>query len=150
MKAGITRRRHANKSGHYEIRAKPLAEMNITPLIDVMLVLLVMMILVMPVATHNVPVDLPTIGPGNAKPQIQTLLLAENGATYWNGEIISAGALAERLKVSAVVKDELKMQTEPRARYENFSKLIVQVKRAGITRLGFVGNREFSMWDKQQ
>jgi len=82
MKRGIIFRRFANAPGQYEITSRPLAEMNITPLIDVMLVLLVMMILIMPVATHTVPVDLPTNGGITAEPQIQTLLLAENGATW--------------------------------------------------------------------
>ena len=147
MKHGITRRRFAGKSGHYAINANPLAEMNITPLIDVMLVLLVMMILVMPVATHKIPIDLPGTGGGAMTPQVQTLRLSENGVTFWNDAAISDDALFEKLKLSAAADDELKMQTEPGARYENFAKLIARVKRAGITKLGFVGNANFAGWD---
>lgn len=120
----------------------PMSEMNITPFIDVMLVLLIVMILSIPVATQKVPIDLPS-GPSTTTELLPPAVLAidRQGALHWNGEAIPDAALPARLSALQQSGATLHMQTDPEARYERFDGILAKVKLAGITRLGFVGNR---------
>ncbi|MFM2411466.1 MAG: biopolymer transport protein ExbD [Pseudomonadota bacterium] len=128
---------------------EPLAAMNITPLIDVMLVLLVMLIITVPMAVHKVPVDLPVIGSkSDRKPVMQKLALSQDGRTYWNGAVIDEAGLAKELRAAAAAKDYLQFETAGDARYERFDQLIATVKKSGITQIGFVGNDAFAKFGK--
>lgn len=120
----------------------PIGAINITPLIDVMLVLLVVIIIAIPIASHEVPVDLPS-GPNIATEQLPPAVLAidRQGALTWNGETVPDAALPDRLAALQQSGAALHLQTDPEARYERFDGILAVVKRAGITRLGFVGNR---------
>ncbi len=121
--------------------AAPFGEINITPLIDVMLVLLVVIILSVPIATHKVPVDLP-VGPGTVDPQPPAVLAIDRqGMLYWNGTTLSDAALPGKLAALQQSGAALHLQTDPEARYERFDGVLAVVKRAGISKLGFVGNR---------
>jgi biopolymer transport protein ExbD len=133
------------------IRAQeePIAAMNITPLIDVMLVLLVMLIITLPMTLHKVDVDLPVSGPQTRESVTQKLALDASGMTWWNGRAVTNAQLTEELKVAAANKDDLQFQTEASARYERFDQLIAEVKRAGITQIGFVGNNAFADFGKE-
>lgn len=121
---------------------EPIAALNITPLIDVLLVLLVMMILTLPQVLHQVPIDLPQSGPVPvAERVVHTLDLARGGAVTLDGAAVADAALPARLAaVKADPASVLVMHTDPEARYERFDQTLAVVKRAGITRLGFVGN----------
>lgn len=125
---------------------QPMSALNITPLIDVLLVLLVMMILTIPAMTHKVPLDLPQ--PGNAQPKdmvIHQLDLAANGALRLDGAEIAPAALPARLAaLKADARAELHVATDPQARYDRFDATLATIKRAGITRLGFVGNEHYT------
>lgn len=126
----------------------PISAMNITPLIDVMLVLIVMLILCLPMAMHQVTVDLPS-GPTpvvDREPVAQKLVLDNQGVAYWNGTPLDDAALSRELRIAAVAGDDLQFQTEANARYERFNHLIGLVKQAGVTKLGFVGNSQFAKW----
>lgn len=119
------------------------AEMNTTPLIDVMLVLLVMVIITIPIMNHEVPMDLPGRPP--ASPELRVthrLEIAANGAVSLDGVGVSDAALPARL---AALRDdphaELTVRTDAQARYDRFAQTLATVKRAGITRLGFVGHQ---------
>lgn len=128
---------------------EPIAAMNITPLIDVMLVLLVMLIITVPMAVHNVPVDLPVVGTkSDREPMMQKLALAQDGTTYWNGSAVSDLQLTKELQVAAAAKDDLQFQTEGDARYERFDQLIAMVKKSGIKQIGFSGNSAFANFGK--
>ncbi|MDF2382962.1 biopolymer transporter ExbD [Nostoc ellipsosporum NOK] len=119
----------------------PIGAINITPLIDVMLVLLVVIIIAIPIASHKVPVDLPA-KPGTADPLPPVVLAIDRqGALHWNGAALADAALPERLAALQKSGAVLHLQTDPEARYERFDGILATVKRAGITRLGFVGNR---------
>lgn len=128
---------------------EPLSAINITPMIDVMLVLIVMMILTIPVMSHKVPIDLP--GPGERGPiadQPHRLAIAASGALSWDGRTIADADLPALLE--GVTRDPaavLHMQTDPAARYERFDTVLATVKRANVTRLGFVGDAAHADWD---
>ena len=119
----------------------PFSAINMTPFIDVMLVLLIVMILSMPLATHKIPIELPN-GPGPVDPVAPAkLAIDRQGALFWNGMPLADAALPARLAAMQASGAALHMQTDPEARYERFDKILAVVKRAGVTRLGFVGNR---------
>jgi len=126
---------------------QPFSAINTTPLIDVMLVLLIMMILTIPLSTHSVPIDLPTIGtPDGPPPPVHRLDIDMAGTLSWDGAPIAEAALAARL---AAMRDDparpvLHMKTAAETRYERFDQILAEVKRAGIDRLGFVGNERFA------
>lgn len=117
---------------------RPIADLNMTPLIDVLLVLIVMFIMVIPAMTNEVPVVLP--GPSTAALPVTThrLVVARDGAVMLDGVGVSDSALGVRL--GAIGREEratLVMRTDPAARYERFLAVLALVKRAGVVRLGF-------------
>ncbi len=119
---------------------------NTTPLIDLMLVLLVMFIVSIPVATHKVPLDLPR-GPVSAhQVLVHRLDLDAAGRLFWNGRAISDEALPARLAQLAAdpAEPELHIAANAETRYERVDQTLADVRRAGVTRLGFVGNERFA------
>lgn len=124
---------------------EPFAHMNITPLIDVMLVLLVMMILSIPMMTHKVPLTLPQIGgTPPAPPVIHLIDLDAKGVVSWDGSPVDAKTLQARL--AAVQPDpnvQIQIRADAAARYERFDQTLAVIERSGITRLGFIGNERF-------
>ena len=130
---------------------RPMSELNITPLIDVLLVLLVMLMLSIPIATHKVEIELPKAGPANGEPPvINRLRLNANGQTFWNGKPLGGKEL--KTELVAMARDpnrpQLHFETDARARYEEFDHLIATVKRSGVREIGFVGNHAFERWDQ--
>jgi biopolymer transport protein ExbD len=123
----------------------PISAPNITPLIDVMLVLLIMFILTIPIATHSVKLNLPVPRPvPTLPPEIHRLALAPDGALSWDGAPIADAALAPRLAAfRRLPNGALQFQTAAETRYERFDQILAVVKRAGIEKLGFVGNERF-------
>ncbi|MGH6617269.1 ExbD/TolR family protein [Sphingomonas sp.] len=126
---------------------EPFSDLNITPLIDVLLVLLVMMILTIPIMTHKVPVDLPPQGPVKdpLTAAIHRIDLNANGSLAWDGAPIADAALPARL--AGFMKEDnaqLQIRAAATARYERFDQTLATIKRAGVTRLGFVGNERYA------
>jgi len=124
---------------------EPFASMNITPLIDVMLVLLVMMILSIPMMTHKVPLDLQQ--PGKSIPDhpvTHIIDLDAAGTLAWDSRPIDAATLQSHL--AAVRSDpniQIQIRADAAARYERFDQTLAVIERSGITRLGFIGNERF-------
>ena len=120
--------------------------MNITPLIDVLLVLLVMMILTIPIMTHKVPVDLPQPGVTNATTAtIHRIELTAAGGLVWDGAPIAEASLPARL--SGFMREDnaqLQIKADAQARYERFDQVLATIRRSGVSRLGFVGNDRFA------
>ena len=126
----------------------PIATLNTTPLIDVMLVLLIMFILTVPIATHSVKMRLPVGTPPTSRdePAVHRLALDESGRLSWDGAPIAEAELPARLDgLMATHPDDgvVELQAEAGTRYESFDRVLATVKRAGIERLGFVGNERF-------
>ncbi len=121
----------------------PFHAINVTPFIDVMLVLLIVMILSIPIATQKVPIDLPAPGTRPVTERVPPAVLAidRQGALFWNGAVIADAALPQQLAAMQASGATLHLQTDPEARYARFDSVLATVKRAGVTRLGFVGNR---------
>ncbi len=130
----------SQRTGDFE----PFAHMNITPLIDVMLVLLVMMILSIPMMTHMVPLALQPRGDSRLPPVIHMIDLDAKGGVAWDGTPVDAVTLKARLDaVRSVPNLAVQIRADPAARYERFDQTLAVIERAGITRLGFVGNERF-------
>jgi biopolymer transport protein ExbD len=124
----------------------PIMDINTTPLIDVMLVLLIMFIITIPVASHKVPLDLPrpAVTPLPERPFHQ-LDIAADGRLYWNGELLPADQLQGRLLQLAASPSlsELRLNAASEARYEQVDQILAQIRIAGIQALGFVGNERY-------
>lgn len=122
---------------------EPLGAMNMTPFIDVLLVLLVMLIITIPIQSHKVGVDLPA-GP-TALPRDDTphkLAMDPNGSVYWDGQRVTDTQLPPLLAELVRNDAELQMQIDPAARYERFDQILAIVKAGGVTKLGFVGHEK--------
>ncbi len=130
-------------------KAGAMSEINTTPLIDVMLVLLIMFILTVPIQTHGVNIDLPPPGPV-AHPQPQPLkneiTIDPRDHIYWNGMLVDEQALRASLFATATMdpQPELHIRPDPQARYEMVDKILADTKRAQITKMGFVGNEAYA------
>lgn len=123
---------------------QPIAEMNITPLIDVLLVLLIMMILTLPVTTHRVPLDLPRGAPARDPGVAHRLVLLPGGGVLLDGAALVDAALPARLAAVRASGRPLVIAADGAARYGRVDAVLATVPRAGITRLGFEGNDRFA------
>ncbi|MCW6533101.1 biopolymer transporter ExbD [Sphingomonas sp. MMSM20] len=128
---------------------EPMMEMNTTPLIDVMLVLLIMFIITIPIQTHAVKVDLPQ----NQNPQTPPPVLPDknvvaidiNGTVTWNGTPVDMVTLRQYLDVAAGMspEPELHFQPDRQARYDVVDRTLAVIKRSRVTKLGFIGNEQY-------
>lgn len=125
----------------------PIASINTTPLVDVMLVLLIMFIMIIPVTTHKVDLDLPGPPPPvpGPPPPSHRLDIAANGALLWDGAALASAALPGRLAALAADPDDpvLQLGADGEARYEQVDQILAQIRTAGVTRMGFVNNHPF-------
>jgi biopolymer transport protein ExbD len=124
----------------------PIAEINTTPLIDMMLVILIMLIVAIPLTNHKVPLDLPPPVPGGTPPPSHRLFIDAGGALAWDGRPLAAAALPGRLAAlnADPRRPALILDADGETRYERFDELLAAIRRAGVTRLGFVDNRRFA------
>ena len=125
----------------------PMGEINMTALIDVMLVLLVMFIITIPLQTHAVKLNLPAKCEGCPTPQAlkNTLTITNDGAIFFNDKSLSRDELRYILDETARIKPEpeLHFQPESEARFELVDEVLAMTKRAGVKRMGFVGNEAY-------
>lgn len=133
---------------------EPMMEINTTPLIDVMLVLLIMFIITIPVATHAVDVDLPPPAPPNNVPPPDRVKnrvgILPNSQIVWNGQPVTQGELLFQLQESAkmVPEPELQYQPDAQAPYDTAAKVLYIIKGSGVTAFGFVGNEQYQSFNK--
>ncbi len=128
-----------------------LVDINTTPLIDVMLVLLIMFIITIPIQTHAVKMNMPV--PNNAQtppkpPEIIRIDVDFDGTIGWNGEVIEAGdraAIESRLTAVAAQADQPEVHLRPNKLviYKHVAMIMATAQRLGVTKIGIVGNEQF-------
>ncbi|WP_260581359.1 ExbD/TolR family protein [Sphingopyxis sp. PET50] len=127
---------------------EPMMDMNTTPLIDVMLVLLIMFIITIPVQTHAVKIDLPvpTDAENNVDPEKNKVYIDPAGTIFWNNIPVDLGQLEQYLLQTKTlpVEPELQVQPDPFARYLVVDHVMAVIKRSGVGKLGFVGNEQYA------
>jgi len=127
---------------------EPMMDINTTPLIDVMLVLLIMFIITLPVMTHAVKLDMPqaknTPPPEQVIEPIQ-LEVDWDGTVIWNGTPVQLAALEGYFRVEAAKNPQPEVHVRPnrRAPYDTVAKVLALAQRNGMQRIGFVGNEQF-------
>ena len=133
----------ANRFQRYRGKG-PMADMNVVPLVDVMLVLLVIFIVTAPLLTHAVKIDLPKASSqvNITKPEHIQFGIRENGELFWNGEPVGYDALPARFAAEAVKQPqpEIHIRADRHAYYENVARVMAISAKAGITRIGFVSD----------
>lgn len=127
---------------------QPMSEINTTPLVDVMLVLLIIFIVTTPLLTHSIPVDLPKAESTAApeKPDIITLSLNHEGRLFWNDAPITESELTERLALAAQKhpQPELNLRADRDTRYQRITEIMSAARKVGILKLGFVSQPQSS------
>src|SRR5690349_20187186 len=128
---------------------EPMMDINTTPLIDVMLVLLIMFIITIPIQTHAVKIDLPTPSDAPAPPidpQRNKIAIDSNGAVLWNAQPVDLNTLRQYLELTTTIRPtpELHIQPHPEARYEVVDQVLAIIKLAQVQSMGFVGNEQYS------
>jgi biopolymer transport protein ExbD len=127
---------------------EPMTEMNMTPLIDVMLVLLIMFIITIPIQTHAVKMNMP-IGPSAPPPKPPEIVRIDvdfDGTIGWNGSIVAdRGELEARLAALAALPDQPEVHLRPNklVTYSVVAMILASAQRLGVTKIGIVGNEQF-------
>ena len=128
---------------------EPMLDMNVTPLIDVMLVLLIMFIITIPIQTHAVKLDLPVNQQNNPPPPIDpvknVLSINAQDQVLWNGSPVTLPQLRAYLDTTQQMNPipELHLQPDATARYEVVDKVLAVTKQAHVQKMGFVGNEYY-------
>jgi biopolymer transport protein ExbD len=127
-------------------RQGSMADINVVPLVDVMLVLLVIFIITAPLLTHAVKIDLPkaSSAPNLTKPDHIQLAIREDGSLFWNGMPVTLEELGPRFAVEAhrQPQPELHIRADRLAYYDHVAKVMAAATKAGLGRIGFVSNPE--------
>jgi len=120
----------------------PTSEINMVPLIDVMLVLLIVFMITAPLLTHSVKIDLPQASstPNTEKPETVTLALDANGSLFWNDQSLPDTDLAQRLQAAAAQspQPELHLRADQNTRYQKLAEVMSAAREAGIEKMGFI------------
>jgi len=133
-----------NSSGEPEV----MMDINTTPLIDVMLVLLIMLIITIPIQLHAVNLNMPvgTPPPQDIKPEVVKLDIDERSVVFWNGEEVPDRATLEaRMRAAAEqpLQPEVHLRPNKLARYEVVAAVMASTQRIGLTKMGIVGSEQF-------
>ena len=127
----------------------PMMEMNMTPLIDVLLVLLVMFIITIPVMTHAVKLDMPRPNnqpPPEVRPEVIDLEIDFDGTVVWNGSVVPSIATLEQYLRTEAVKEpqpEIHLRPDRRAKYGSVAVVLAAAQRNRMQKIGFVNVSEF-------
>ncbi len=131
---------------------EPMMDINTTPLIDVMLVLLIMFIITIPIQTHAVKLDLPQNTQNQTPPPVDPVknkvVITAAGAVLWNGTPVNLQQLRQYLDVSQQMNPipELHLQPEAEAPYGLVDEVLAVTKRARVEKMGFVGNEAYAVF----
>jgi len=125
-----------------------MVDINTTPLIDVMLVLLIMLIITIPVQNHSVKLDMPSGNPPpqTVQPEVIEVGVDFDGTIYWNGVVVPDRATLEADIQAAAQKDpqpELHLHPDKLAKYGYVAEVLAEAQRLGLVKIGFVGNEQY-------
>ena len=125
-----------------------MIDINTTPLIDVMLVLLVMLIITLPIQLHSVNLNMPVGNPPPplVKPEVLKIDIDNQGRIWWNGEVLpDRASLEEKLAGASQqpVQPELHLRPDKAAKYEVVAAVLASAQRLGLTRIGIIGSEQF-------
>jgi len=121
-----------------------MAEINVTPLVDVMLVLLIIFMITAPLAQHKIKIELPIAAlakpPDEAASQPITLSVKDNGELYWNDEPITEAAMQAQLRVAAqrTPQPELQIRADRDTEYQIVASVMTDAKNSGMVKVGFI------------
>ena len=123
-----------------------MMDINTTPLIDVMLVLIIMLIITIPVQLHAINLNMPAGAPPTSPPQVVNIDVDFDGTVLWNGEELpDRQALETRLRAVAAQADQPEVHIRPNklVEYKSVATVLASAQRLGVTKLGMVGNEQF-------
>jgi biopolymer transport protein ExbD len=125
---------------------QPMSEINVTPLVDVMLVLLIIFMITAPLMTHKIPIDLPQASTvkNPEEPNIITLALTADGILYWNDIAVSREDWKQRIKQAALQpkQPDLQLRADKTTQYQALAEIMADAQNAGIKKLGFITSPE--------
>lgn len=132
------------------LQNQPMSEMNVTPFIDVLLVLLIMFIMVIPIATHALLIPLPDARGKFEVRDTNVVHIDRNDALYWNGNALDRQELLNQLVTAAEVVPQPTLSFEPdaRASYATSARTIALIKDSGTENFAFVGNERYKDFGK--
>jgi biopolymer transport protein ExbD len=127
---------------------EPIMDINTTPLIDVMLVLLVMLIITIPIQLHTVNLNMPVGAPppSDIKPEVVKIDIDENSKVYWQGVVLSSRAeMEDKMRAAAdlPVQPEIHVRPNKLAKYNAFAEVMVSANKIGLVKLGVIGSEQF-------
>ena len=125
----------------------PMSDINVTPLVDVMLVLLIIFMITAPLMTHRIRIDLPQANPNQQQetpPDPIDLAVKESGSLFWNDEPITDAMLQAQLRVVAqrTPQPELQIRAEKTTQYQTIATVMAEAKSAGMVKIGFITTGE--------
>jgi biopolymer transport protein ExbD len=130
---------------------EPMMDINTTPLIDVMLVLLIMFIITIPIMTHAVKLDMPRPNEDRIEPptppEVIEIEVDFDGTILWNGTPVKSFGTLERYfqtEAGKPIQPELHIRGNKRAKYDNIAKILALAQRQGLVKIGFVGMEQFA------
>jgi biopolymer transport protein ExbD len=136
-------------SGDGSREPEVMVDINTTPLIDVMLVLLIMLIITIPIQTHSVKLNMPVANqtPPPRLPEVIRIDVNPEGTILWNGDAIADRSMLEqRLRVVAAMptQPEIHLRADKLALYKYVAEVLASAQRLGVTKIGIVGNEQFA------
>jgi biopolymer transport protein ExbD len=131
-----------------EADAEVMVEMNTTPLIDVMLVLLVMLIITIPIQLHSVNLEMPSASapPPSVEPQVVRIDVLPGGQVVWNGEALAGREVLEAKLAEAAARadaPEIHLRPDRSAKYDTVAAVLAAAQRHGLAKVGLVGSEQF-------
>lgn len=128
--------------GNFDDQSEVMAEINMTPLVDVMLVLLIIFIITIPVINHAVKIDLPKVSSqvSPSKPEKVDLAIDANGQLFWNGAGVSPAVFRTKIAEAAAqaTQPELRLSADRKTPYEKVAEVMAAAQTAGLTKIGFI------------
>jgi biopolymer transport protein ExbD len=128
--------------GSFDSDDEVMSEINMTPLVDVMLVLMIIFIITIPVINHAVKIDLPRASnkPDDAKPQSVNVEINADGQVFWNNQPVDEATLQADIAQAAQQQPqpEMHLRADRNVRYERVAQVMASIQRGGLSRIGFV------------